>query len=91
MITIVGRLGADRDAQIDYSSRLVSGLTVAVHRRLPQREQRNRFTTVSSRASHPAIAAKVLGCAFRVCPHSHLSGRHHGLYINTATRYTLQI
>jgi hypothetical protein len=49
-----------------YPSRFVSGLTAAVHRRFPQREQRIRFTTVTSNASQPARAAKVLGCAIRV-------------------------
>jgi hypothetical protein len=56
-----------------YPSRFVSGRTVALHCRRPHCEQRSRFTTSASNASHPANAASVFGCAVRVCPHSHLS------------------
>jgi len=55
-----------------YPSRFVSGRTVAVHLRLPHLEHRNRLTTSDSKASHPAIAARVWGRAVRLWPHSHV-------------------
>jgi hypothetical protein len=39
--------------------RFVSGRTVALHLRLPHREQRNRHTTSISNASYPARCARV--------------------------------
>jgi hypothetical protein len=58
---------------ITHSSRFVSGRTDTVHFLFPQREHRMRLTTVSSSASQPASAARVLGCALRVWPQAHLS------------------
>jgi hypothetical protein len=52
---------------------LVSGRTVALHLRAPQREQRSRLITSASLASQPARAARVWGCAILVWPHSHFS------------------
>jgi hypothetical protein len=45
----------------DYPSRFVSGLTLKLQLRFPQREHRIRFTTSASNASHPASAASVPG------------------------------